>query len=601
MPKIKRKHQQHRYQKARSENLLASQHNLLSASKAPDCVVNCGWGRLIFGQTFSSTEKMVSQLLKEESGTRDIAFYIKDPHIVLNHSPAHLFLDPSHTFRIWFENYRPAKTPKRNLLIRRIQSKTDIPEIETILRARNMVPIDPLYLWKKRRSKDVFPLVAESLVDNQIVGFVIGLNHVETFDDFEKGSSLWSLAVSPTASLPGVGEALTRYLIEYFQATGNSFLDLSVMHDNESAIKLYEKLGFQRVPVFAVKIRNTFNEPLYTQAPVESLNPYAEIIVREAIRRGLQVDIVDPKLSLFTISSGARKLRMRESLSDLTSAYSFLLCDNKTLTNKVLAEASLQVPEQVDARDKKGWLRLLDRYSKVVVKPISGEQGRGVYVGLESIQSVELAIAQLISTGHRSVIVEQMVKGFDVRIIVIGKKFVAAAVREPPQVTGDGRTSLRELIEKQSRRRSQATGGESKIPIDEEMLRCLHENKVGLDDVLDVGQTLVVRKASNVHQGGTIKDVTPLISPFIQREAERAAQALDIPVVGFDFMMKAISGNHYVIIEANERPGLANHEPQPVVEKYIDLLFPETAYATNNAARDQQIEEALIENPQDRH
>jgi len=38
----------------------------------------------------------------------------------------------------------------------------------------------------------------------------------------------------------------------------------------------------------------------------------------------------------------------------------------------------------------------------------------------------------------------------------------------------------------------------------------------------------------------------------------------------------AVDGPDYVFIEANERPGLANHEPQPVVERFVDLLFPET-------------------------
>jgi D-alanine-D-alanine ligase-like ATP-grasp enzyme len=44
------------------------------------------------------------------------------------------------------------------------------------------------------------------------------------------------------------------------------------------------------------------------------------------------------------------------------------------------------------------------------------------------------------------------------------------------------------------------------------------------------------------------------------------------------------TGNHTVqeliekyIIEANERPGLANHEPQTTAERLIDLLFPQTA------------------------
>jgi D-alanine-D-alanine ligase-like ATP-grasp enzyme len=59
----------------------------------------------------------------------------------------------------------------------------------------------------------------------------------------------------------------------------------------------------------------------------------------------------------------------------------------------------------------------------------------------------------------------------------------------------------------------------------------------------------------------------------------QAAAVLEIPVVGFDFMVPSVSGPDYVVIEANERPGLANHEPQPTAERFIDFLFPQTRSA----------------------
>ena len=56
--------------------------------------------------------------------------------------------------------------------------------------------------------------------------------------------------------------------------------------------------------------------------------------------------------------------------------------------------------------------------------------------------------------------------------------------------------------------------------------------------------------------------------------AIRAARALDIPVVGLDLLVPAADQPDYVFIEANERAGLANHEPQPTAERFVDLLFP---------------------------
>ena len=90
------------------------------------------------------------------------------------------------------------------------------------------------------------------------------------------------------------------------------------------------------------------------------------------------------------------------------------------------------------------------------------------------------------------------------------------------------------------------------------------------------GERMRVRRTANLHTGGTIEDVTDRLHPEIADAAVRAAAALGIPVTGLDFLVPDVEGPDYVFIEANERPGLANHEPQPTVERFVDLLFPET-------------------------
>jgi GNAT-family acetyltransferase (TIGR03103 family) len=169
------------------------------------------------------------------------------------------------------------------------------------------------------------------------------------------------------------------------------------------------------------------------------------------------------------------------------------------------------------------------------------------------------------------------VAGEDLRIIVIDFEVVAAAVRRPPQVTGTGQHEIRDLIQAQSRRRRAATGGESSIPMDEETERCVRQAGYTLRDVLPEGEALTVRKTANLHTGGTIHDVTGELNPKLAADACAAARVLDIPVTGLDFIVPSVSEPEYVIIEANERPGLANHEPQPTAERFVDLLFPRTA------------------------
>ncbi len=92
--------------------------------------------------------------------------------------------------------------------------------------------------------------------------------------------------------------------------------------------------------------------------------------------------------------------------------------------------------------------------------------------------------------------------------------------------------------------------------------------------MLEQGRQLAVRRTANLHTGGTLEDVTEQLHPELADAAVRAARALDIPVVGLDLLVEAADRPDYVFIEANERVGLANHEPQPTAERFIDLLFP---------------------------
>jgi D-alanine-D-alanine ligase-like ATP-grasp enzyme len=174
------------------------------------------------------------------------------------------------------------------------------------------------------------------------------------------------------------------------------------------------------------------------------------------------------------------------------------------------------------------------------------------------------------------VLLEEVVRGDDLRIVVIDHQLVAAAVRCPPRVHGDGQHSIEALIVQQSQRRQAETHGESQIPLDEETRRAVNEAGYALGDVLPAGQPLQVRGAANLHQGGTIHDVTAQLHPTLAEVACRASRALDIPVVGVDLIVRSVREPDYWILEANERPGLANHEPQPTAQRFVDLLFPET-------------------------
>ena len=547
------------------------------AGAPTDVVVECGWGRLLPAQTWRDAASLAEALLAERPGQRDIAFYVEKPHVVVAHAPQQLFLDPSEAFRLNLATYRgaPQRTGRSGFTLRRLRTRADVAAINVLYRARRMVPVDAQAVWKARASRAISYALAEDRASGEVIGVAMGLDHVEAFADPQHGASLWALAVAPQAAHPGVGEALVRYLAEHYQARGREWMDVSVLHDNEQAIALYDKLGFQRIPAFAVKRRNAINEPLFIGGgeALQDLNPYARLLVDEAIRRGIHAEVIDAANGYFRLTLGGRSIVCRESLSELTSAVAMSRCQDKRVTLKLLASEGLSVPRQADADDETGWQALLAELGAVVVKPVEGEQGKGISVDLRSAEEVRAAIERARQFCDR-VIVEQFCKGEDLRIVVIDHQVVAAAVRRPPMVVGDGRSTVRELVERQSRRRAAATGGESRIPLDAETARCIAAQGFTLDAVLPAEQRLQVRNTANLHTGGTIHDVTAELHPARRAAAEKAARTLDIPATGLDFLVPAVDGPDYVIIEANERPGLANHEPQPTAERFIDLLFP---------------------------
>lgn len=535
--------------------------------------LHCGWGRLLIGHTYPDPASLAAALAKEQPGERDIALYVAAPQQVLAQAPQQLFLDPSDTLRLWFSDYRQAQRVFRGFRIRRAQSDSDWAAINELYVARGMLPVDPALITPRHQGGPVYWL-AEDEDNGAVIGSVMGLNHQKSFDDPEHGSSLWCLAVDPNCTRPGVGEVLVRHLIEHFMSRGLSHLDLSVLHDNRQAKRLYAKLGFRTLPTFAVKRKNGINQPLFLgPGPEAGLNPYARIIVEEAYKRGIDVQVDDATAGLFTLNHGGRRVRCRESLSDLTTAVSMTLCQDKSLTHKVLEAAGLSLPAQQLAGNAADNLAFLEDHGAVVVKPLDGEQGNGVAVNLTCLQDLDAAIEHARQYDSR-VLLESFHEGLDLRIVVIGYEVVAAAIRHPASIVGDGQHAIGALIEAQSRRRQAATGGESKIPLDAETQRTLHAAGVDYDTILPAGQRLAVRRTANLHTGGCLEDVTARLHPTLVDAAVRAARALDIPVVGLDLMVKAADQPDYVFIEANERVGLANHEPQPTAERFVDLLFP---------------------------
>jgi GNAT-family acetyltransferase (TIGR03103 family) len=549
---------------------------------AKDVELELGWGRLIFGQTFADPDTLAEALRREAPGRRDICIYAREAHVVVAGAPSELFIDPSHTYRLRFTNDSKEEelVPSPvGITVRTLNEPSDADAMNRVYVRCGMVPAPVDTIWNNHLHEPaVTYLLAVRDDGGAVVGTVTGVDHELLFSDPERGSSLWTLAVDPAAGVPGIGLALTRKLAEHFRRAGRAYLDLSVAHDNAAAIRLYEKLGFRRVPVLAIKRKNAINEPLFSPPPetIDDLNPYARIIADEALRRGIWVEVLDAETGEIRLTHGGRSVITRESLSEFTSAIAMCRCDDKRLTRRLVSDAGITVPRARLATFDEGDHDFLTDVGDVVVKPTRGEQGKGITVGVTADNGPDDLVAAVARAREEypEVLIEQRVIGNDLRLVVIDGRVVAAALRMPPEIIGTGEHTVRDLIVAESRRRSAATGGESRIPLDAITEATIIEAGWQFDDVLPQGSRLRVRRTANLHQGGTIHDVTTEVNPELCRVAVVAAEAIGIPVTGIDLLVPDVAGEDYAFIEANERPGLANHEPQPTAAAFIDYLFP---------------------------
>ena len=539
-------------------------------------VLDCGWGRLVFGQTFANPSDAADVLRAEVAGSRDICLYLREPHVLVSRRQDELFIDPSHTYRLDLPAGPWDRVPP-GVVIRPLRDGFDAEAVNRIYAVNGMVTAPVDVLVENATTPEFVHLVAEW--DGGVVGTITGVDHVAVFDDPENGSSLWCLTADPNHAPPGVGQALLQELVRRLAARGRRFVDLSVLADNDGAIRLYERLGFERMPILCVKRKNPINAHLFLSslpAGYEELDPYARIVADEAMRRGIRVEVTDAAWGELRLTHAGRVVVTRQSLSELTTAIAMSRCDDKRVTRRVLSDAGLRVPRGRTASGDQADADFLAEVGEVVVKPARGEQGQGITVGVRDAGALARAVE--LARGFASeVLIEELCRGEDLRVIVIDYEVVAAAVRRPASVTGDGVHDVRTLIHRQSRRRMAATDGESKIPLDETTEQVVRDAGWALDDVLPAGEHLPVRRTANLHTGGTIHDVTADLHPDVAAACVAAAQALAIPVTGLDLLVPRPDGPEHVFVEANERPGLANHEPQPVAERFVDLLFPGTS------------------------
>jgi cyanophycin synthetase len=329
-------------------------------------------------------------------------------------------------------------------------------------------------------------------------------------------------------------------------------------------------------------------EKLILLAERRAFGPSTQALIDEAAGRDIPFMRLNEQ-SLVQLGQGKYQRRVRATMTSRTPALGVDIAGDKNLTNRLLAAAGLPVPRSEMVRTEEEATAAARRIGfPVVLKPLDGNHGRGVGLDLRDEDAVRAWFPRAQAESRRGVLqIESFVTGNDYRVLVVGGRMVAVAERIPAHVTGDGRRTVKELVEVTNEDPRRGLGHEkvlTKIKIDDAAIELLGKQAFSLDDVPEEGAFVKLAATGNMSTGGISIDRTWDAHEENVEIAEEAAQVTGLDVAGIDFLTPDISQpvreTGGAIVEVNAAPGFRMHthptegEPQYVAKPVIEMLFP---------------------------
>ncbi|GAA0500148.1 cyanophycin synthetase [Paractinoplanes deccanensis] len=318
----------------------------------------------------------------------------------------------------------------------------------------------------------------------------------------------------------------------------------------------------------------------------EAAGPSTRAIITAARRRGIPVERFDD-LSLLRLGWGTRRRLAWAAMTDRTSGVGIDIAGDKQVTRRLLADAGVPVAEGGAARTAQEAVALLARFGgPVVVKPRQGRHGEHVTLGLGTAAEVERAFR----AAGEDVIVERQLAGRDYRVLVVAGEVVAAAERIAAHVTGDGRATIAELVERANADPRRGAGHSRVLTRIDPDLALVERQGWALTDVPPAGTDVWLAGTANLSTGATSHDVTDRVHPDVARLCLRVTALLGLDIAGIDLRLPDIAepvppvadGAEVTggVIEVNAVPGLRMHlapvrgRARDVGDAIVRAMFP---------------------------
>lgn len=319
----------------------------------------------------------------------------------------------------------------------------------------------------------------------------------------------------------------------------------------------------------------------------ETFGPSTQSIIDEAISRNIPITRLNDE-SLVMLGHGVNQKIIRASMAGTTSSIAVDIVADKERTKKILSAAKIPVPNGVLLSDPEELEYAIERVGfPLVIKPVDGNHGRGITTNVKSFAAAKTAF-ELAKNVSAHIIAERFVQGWDYRFLLINYKLVAVAKRTPAMVSGNGKSTVAQLIDEVNSNPDRGEGHEkilTKIIVNEVTEKILADKGYTLDTVLPFAEILYLKDTANISTGGTATDLTHLVHPDNVFMAERIARLVNLDICGIDIIAQdinvPITEKNGAVIEVNAAPGFRMHiTPSKGIGRniggmVIDMLYPE--------------------------
>ncbi len=317
----------------------------------------------------------------------------------------------------------------------------------------------------------------------------------------------------------------------------------------------------------------------------ERFGPSTQSIVDAAKKRNIPLLRLN-NYSLVQLGWGVHQQRIQATVTGHTSSIGLEIAFDKEETKNMLYSNACPVPFGYVVYSGEEAQRAVSSIGfPVVIKPVDSHHGKGATINIRSEMDAKAAFEAARYHSSR-VIVEKYIHGNDYRLLVINYRLVAAARRIPAHITGDGKSTIRALIDIVNSDPRRGYGHEkmlTEITVDAMTLRLLEQAGYSTETVLPEGEMFYLKTTANLSTGGVSEDVTDTVHSYNIFMAERVARIIGIDICGIDViapsLTEPISENEGAIIEVNGAPGFRMHlfptvgQPRNVAEPVIDMLF----------------------------